>query len=57
MINKNITTKENFDEHQNFNFVLFYNFFIKRIKVLVFDMYAFANINFMRKIERKLQKI
>ena len=24
--------------------------------MVVFDMYAFANINFMTKIERKLQK-
>ena len=30
MINKNVTTKKNFDEHKNLNFVLIYNFFIKR---------------------------
>ena len=53
MINKNITTKKNIDEHK---IVLIHSFLIKRSYVLVFDMFVFTNINFMRKIERKLPK-
>ena len=35
------------------NFVLIYNFLIKGTSAVVFDIYVFANINFIRKKERK----
>ena len=45
--------KKNFDENKKLNFVLIYKIFIKGSLVVVFDIYVFANINLMRKKDRK----
>ena len=52
-INNKVITKKNFDEQKKLNFVLIYNFFILRSKIVVFSINVFAFIMFMGKIKRK----
>ena len=52
-INNKVITKKNFDEQKKINFVLIYNFFTLRSKMVVISINVFAFIMFMRKIKRK----
>ena len=54
MINKNITTKKNFDEHKILTLYYFITSLLRGVRWWYFICNAFANINFMRKIERKI---
>ena len=49
-------TKKNFDDQKKLNFVLIYDFFILRSKIVVFRINIFAFIMFMGKTKIKLPK-